>query len=257
MHFISLTHQNQTFQSPPFSEQNSSMSLMQFCQMPCNELKNVTLVLNEHQEIMIQTTANTALVIERYGRKRQCNADHPLMLFKNDILWVGEKKLRFEIQSICLRREPASRISKLARNTLVASAAALAMAAVPACHSATQTPPNDTVTEVPQDNNTNKVQEPAGDTGVESPAVDPKDFPLPMGIPPIKESAPPPRVIGKVPMPPEEMENHEDQNQEDSEDNVEQIKPQTPQNPPRIVGKPPANNDTSKDRPRPMGTPKY
>lgn len=253
MYIISLTYQNQTIQSPPISKENNSMSLMQLCQAPCDELKNVSLTLNDHQEIMIQTTENTSLVIERYGRKRQCHANHPLMLFKNDILWVGEKALRFEIQSIRRQQESASPISKMARNTFVASAAALMMATVPACHSTTQNTATETVSEDKQENNTNAVQEPTKNTDVDSHTIDPQDIPQPVGIPPTRESAPPPRVIGKTPMPPEEMDKLEDQNQQDSEDKDEQAKPEIPQKHPRIVGKPPAKGD----RPRPMGTPKF
>ena len=141
MYVVSIRYQNKTFNSQTINKDNPTIELIHLCQSQCPELEDIVLSLNEHDEIEIQTTGNIPLIIERYLRKRQCLANHPLVLFNHDTLWIGQNPVhRVDITNIRRVEKTSSRISRVSKNTMLASAAALAIMTIPACKQDPQNP---------------------------------------------------------------------------------------------------------------------
>ena len=271
MYIISLEYLGKTIDSAPISDANPSVDLMQLCHTQCQEMSNIKLSLNEHDEIMIQTTGRTPLVIERYSRKRQCTDNHPLMLFNHDVLWVGEDhQHRFEIKQIRRSEKSPSLVSRIARNTVMASAAALVMATVPACNQPkTQEPVNAPVVDqnAAQEDNDSPSAHPV-ELGT-TPNPDAIDIPEPVGIPAPPEPipspeprevgkpaypppAPHPEVIGEPPVP----ANVQQPKAQDADADVPLPPPELADTPSSEKDKDAADKDKVKGNPRPIGTPK-
>ena len=198
MLIISLEYQGKTFDSTPMDDGGSSVDLMHLTQTPCGEFADIEVFASVHGDAMVQTTGQTPLTIERYGRKRECTVNHPIKLFKNDILWVGANPVhRLDVKCIRNCEKAPSLISKFSKNAVLASAAALVMATVPACNQPkTQSPKDNTVVEQNTANGQDKDAKP------EAAPVAPLPYPEEMGEPP-EEPMPYPDEVGKM-LPPNE-----------------------------------------------------
>ena len=134
MYVISIEYQGKKFNSQSIDKDNPNIELMHLCQSQCPELENVRFFLNDHDEIMVQTSGNTPLVVERHDRKRKCYVNHPLMLFNHDVLWIGQNPIHcVDIKKIHHVEKSSSRISRVSKNTMLVSAAALAIMTTSAC----------------------------------------------------------------------------------------------------------------------------
>ena len=134
MYIISMEYQGKNIESPQIDKEHSSIDLMHLCQTQCPDLENIVLSLNEYDEIMIHTNGQTPLYLERFDRKRQCTQNHPLVVLNHDILWIGQAPIhRVDIKKIHHVEKTSSRISRFSKNTMLASAAALAIMTTSAC----------------------------------------------------------------------------------------------------------------------------
>ena len=208
MYRISVKYQDKTFESNPLCANHPSMNLMELCHLPYTELSEVSLSINEYNEVAISITDKSSLVIERYHRKRHCIPNHPLVLFEDDILWIGDNQAyRFEIVRIQNLTFSAKK-KKLSKNAILAGAAALVIASSAACNPTTKTDPsNDSV------NSNTAVENVAnpGDSAVPGEVLDDvdesKDSPQVMGGPEMGDPAPDdvdeskdhPQVMGEPP----------------------------------------------------------
>ncbi len=275
MYIISFDYHGKSFDSTPLTNDKPNVALSHLCQIQCDEMENIVLSLNDHDELMIHTNGQTALTIERYGRKRRCAPNHPLMLFNHDILWIGENQNhRIDIKNIRHLNNAPSRVSRFSKNAMLASAAALVMSTAISCspkHVDVEPLGGDVdIAETDQqdpnlaDNNAVPDQPKEEDIDIiipvppEPPIAHPqpmgdvvsiKDHPDVVGIPAPPEPIPHPEVMGEPPLPPEELEAP-----------LPPPELKEPLPPPREVGKTlmhdnkdKADKDSVKDKPRPMG----
>ncbi len=257
---ILLEYQGRTIEASPFQNNRPTIDMMELTQTQSKELSDISLSLDNHGDVMIQTTG-TALTIERYGRKRLCSRNHPLKLFNNDILWVGDKH-RLAVKNIDMTSP--SIVSKISQKAVLASAAALALTTLPACSPTqpanTETPAAEQKAPEGQDSpspENNRPTEPipypeeVGEP-LEIESNDPHDYPRPVGLEPAQPDHDYPMPIG-IPAPrPEPPEVVPDANPDSEPQKIDvppEEKDKAKHSHPKRVGKPPANY------PPPMGLP--
>ncbi|MBQ9395897.1 MAG: hypothetical protein IJU23_10350 [Proteobacteria bacterium] len=257
---ISLEYQGRAIEASPFQNNRPTVDMMELTQTQNKELSDISLSLDKHGDVMIQTTG-TPLTIERYGRKRLCTHNHPLKLFNNDILWVGDKH-RLAVKNIDMTSP--SVVSKISQKAVLASAAALALATLPACSPTqpanTETPAAEQKVPEGQDspnseNNRPTEPIPYPEEVGEPPEIesnDPHDYPRPVGLEPAQPDHDYPMPIG-IPAPrPEPPEVVPDANPDSEPQKIDvppEEKDKAKHSHPKRVGKPPA------DYPPPMGLP--
>ena len=92
------------------------------------------ILYTEKDEIFIERVGETPVEIERSGRKRRIQMEHPTRILTNDAIRVGSAEYRVRgIYRIHQPRRTALYFGPFANKILLTSAAAIMLAAVPAC----------------------------------------------------------------------------------------------------------------------------
>ena len=107
------------------------------------------ILYTEEDEIFIERLGETPVEIERSGRKRRIQMEHPTRILTNDAIRVGLAEYRVRgIYRIHQPRRMASYFGQFANKILLTSAAAILLAVVPACKPTE--PSNQALTEPPK-----------------------------------------------------------------------------------------------------------
>ena len=197
MYRITVKYLDQSFKSQPLYPDCMPVCLKDICQLPYTVLSEVCISVNDYRELVISVTDRTSLVIERYSRKRHCSPYHPLVLFENDILWIGEE-YRIEIVEI-QHRVLSVKKKPFTKNALLAGAAALIMASSAACNPLTQSESPENSVNSDNAGDSAKPEETAKPENADI-SDDPLDHPKAEGDPTVMmdEPYPPPRLGGDV-----------------------------------------------------------
>lgn len=247
--FVTVNFNGKSYHSPELSNENPGCCLSDLCQSETSAFSNVQIGLNEFGEVTLTLTGPATVIIDRYGRKRECQKDHPLMLMAKDCLWIGDNPVyRVEISKIQHRKES----SAFPKSAVLASTAALMLSTTAACNPLA--PPEVVGKSIqPSDNQeiSQEIREVAENTQEipqEIPQVvgEPMEIPQVVGEPPYdpeNEGDPmnEPVVIGDVAYMPSA--------EEDMPKEPEDAEPDKTMPPPRLMGKMPAprGNDEEED----------
>ena len=130
---ISIDHSDEIQCMP--AERNQSGLGLSVNGITWKEDSDAVLFLNEHKELMIERISDSEVVVCRGGRRCALQAGHPILILQSDCIYIGNhEEHAFFINKIYRTHKPESWLSKLSKSAMLASAAALVMSCMTACH---------------------------------------------------------------------------------------------------------------------------